>query len=230
MTVPQDFFDDCAFVSVDFQGDAPKPGTRGERMTKEKMMKDCLRDGMSPDDINAGDDFKVDVAYPNALKVADACRQLGLPMIFIHWGYAFKDGMDLDPVIYDHFMDEFGPDTSKWPHHMDASDSCPMHQYGVGEGEYVLAKTAQDSFPSSNIDYVLRNLKIRHIVFVGGHTGACLGKTVLSARQRGYKALIIEDATNNAFESIRLQNIKTFGYDYLVKTQEFLSLAESKKT
>ncbi len=96
------------------------------------------------------------------------------------------------------------------------------------EGEYVLAKTAQDTFTSSNIDYVLRNLKVRNIIFVGGHTGACLGKTIRSARERGYKTLVIEDATNDAFESTRLPHIKEFGYDYRVKTKEFLSLVETQ--
>ncbi len=228
MTIPLSFFDDCAFVSVDFQGDAPEPGTRLERTTKDKMMKDYQKEGKSPEDIDAVRDFTVDVAKPNAIKIADMCRQLELPMIFIHWGYMFKDAMDLDPEVYDHFMDEFGADKSKWPHHMDGSDSFPMLQYGVREGEYVLAKTAQDTFTSSNIDYVLRNLKVRNIIFVGGHTGACLGKTIRSARERGYKTLVIEDATNDAFESTRLPHIKEFGYDYRVKTKEFLSLVETQ--
>ena len=228
MTIPLSFFENCAFVSVDFQGDAPKPGTRHERMTKDKMIKDHQKEGRNPDDINAANDFAIDVAFPNAIKIADMCRQLELPMIFIHWGYAFKDAMDLDPEVYDHFMDEFGTDKSKWPHHMDGADSFPMLQYGVREGEYVLAKTAQDTFTSSNIDYVLRNLKVRNIIFVGGHTGACLGKTIRSARERGYKALIIEDAAGDGFESTRLLMIKEFGYDYRVKTKEFLAIAEPR--
>ena len=227
MTIALSFFDDCAFVSVDFQGNAPKPGTRGERTTKEKMHSCWLEDGMTSEDHDAAKDFCIDVALPNAVKVANACREMKMPMIFIHWGYAFKDGMDLNPVTYDHFRDEFGSDTSKWPHHIDKADSCPMLQYDVREDEYVLAKTAQDSFPSSSLDYVLRNLKTRNIVFVGGHTGACLGKTAHSARERGYKVFIVEDATNDAFESTRLPHIKTFGYDHLIKTKEFLALADS---
>ena len=227
MTIPLSFFDDCAFVSVDFQGNAPKPGTRGKRTTNEKMHSRWLEDGMTAEDYDAAKDFSIDVALPNAVKVANACRKIKMPMIFIHWGYAFKDGMDLNPVTYDHFIDEFGSDTSKWPHHIDKKNSCPMRQYNVREDEYVLAKTGQDSFPSSSLDYVLRNLKTRHIVFVGGHTGACLGKTVHSARERGYKVLIVEDATNDAFESTRLPHIKTFGYDYLIKTEEFLERANA---
>ncbi|RKZ70773.1 MAG: hypothetical protein DRQ57_19510 [Gammaproteobacteria bacterium] len=229
MSIPISFFEDCAFVSVDFQGDAPEPGTRGERMTKEKMLNVMLERGIDPDDINAAKDFATDVANPNAVKVANACREIKMPMIFVHWGYMFKDAMDLDPIVYDHFVSEFGPDASKWlGHHIDSPNAFPMRQYDIRVGEYILPKTAMDAFPSSNIDYVLRNLKTQHIVFVGGNTGGCLGTTAYSARQRGYKTLIIEDATFDSVRSTQLQNIYAFGYDYLVKTKEFLALAESR--
>lgn len=35
-------------------------------------------------------------------------------MIFVHWGYRFRDGMDLDPATYNSFRRGIGPDPSKW--------------------------------------------------------------------------------------------------------------------
>lgn len=89
------------------------------------------------------------------------------------------------------------------------------------EGEYVLPKTAQDAFTSSNIQFILTNLGARNLVFVGGHTGACLGKTTASAKRLGYRTLVVEDATFDARQSARLRCIEETGYDYVMKTEEF---------
>jgi hypothetical protein len=113
--------------------------------------------------------------------------------------------MDLEPPTYNAFMDHYGPDTSKWPHHISAPDSRPAEELGVRPGEYVIAKTAQDAFVSSNIANVLTNLRARKIVFVGGDTGACLGKSARSAISAGYEVLCVEDATFDTSQARRLE-------------------------
>lgn len=225
MTVPLKFFEDCVFISVDIQDNTPDPDGPRNHVTELTMKKTWREQGRTPEDVNAARDFAIDVMLPNACKVADACRRLGLPMIFIHWGYQFRDAMDLDPDIRAHFKYERGDDPATWPCHIDDPESRPARRLDVREGEYVLAKTAMDAFISSNLDYVLRNLNIKNIVFVGGNTGSCHGKTVRSAQERGYRVLVVEDATRDAFESTRLRSIENYGYDYLVKTEEFLILA-----
>ena len=91
----------------------------------------------------------------------------------------------------------------------------------------LISKTAQDAFPSSNIGYVLKNLGVKNIVFVGGHTGGCLGRTAASAQKAGYNILCIKDATFDARESARLPNLERTGYDYVVTTDQFLELIRS---
>jgi len=150
-----------------------------------------------------------------------------MPMLFVHWGYRFRDGMDLAPVIRRSFLADLGADTRKWPHHIDAPDSRPADELGVRDGEYVIAKTDQDAFASSNIGFVLENLGVRRIVFVGGHAGACLGKTAASAKRLGYETLCVVDATNDAAESRRMPNLRATGYEYLVTTERFLALARA---
>jgi nicotinamidase-related amidase len=96
----------------------------------------------------------------------------------------------------------------------------------VRPGEYVIPKSGQDAFASSNIDFLLRNLGVRRLVFVGGHTGACLGKTAASAKRLGYETLCVEDATSDARESTRRQYIAEAGFDYVISTAEYLRLVE----
>jgi len=211
------FFEHCAFVSVDIQ-----EGSRPEPLTEDQVPKEWKRMGFTAADVNAASDFAWNTALPNAVKVTEACRKRGLPLIFIHWGYTFEDGMDLDPDIRKAMLAEHGADYSKWSGYIGQPGAKVAK--ALGKGDYVLAKTAQDAFRSCSIDFVLRNLGIRNIVFVGGHTGACLGKTAKSAKRLGYTILCVKDATNNARESSREKDIHETGYDYILTTAEFLGL------
>ncbi len=215
------FFEQCAFVCVDFQEGQPpaKPMTQDQVPALWKTM------GFTADDVNAANDFLWQNALPNAVKVTECCRRMGLPMIFIHWGCQFEDGMDLDPDVRAMLLKEHGEDYSKWGHHCGDLTSCPAKALGVRKGEYVLAKTAQDAFKSCSLGFVLRNLGVKRIVFIGGHTEACLGKTSKSAKELGYETLCVEDATFNARESTRRKGIEDSGYTYVVTTDAFLAAA-----
>ncbi len=215
------FLKDCAFVCVDIQ-----PGGR-TTATLESLPKSWREAGMKPEELNAATAHKFDVAYPNARKVADACRRIGLPMIFVHWGHRLADGMDLEPEIRKFNVSTFGPDPAKWPNHVSHPNARPAEFLGVREGEYVLAKTDHDAFVSSNIDFVLRNLGVKNIVFIGGHTDACLGKTSIAAKERGYRTLCVEDATFAGLMPLWRSGLLNSRYDYIVTTEEFLKLAGS---
>jgi len=96
---------------------------------------------------------------------------------FIHWGCLYRDGMDVDPEIREMQRREHGPDSTDWIPRLDKPGSRPAVFLHVRSGEYVLAKTGQDAFASSNLGYLLANLGVKSIVLVGGHAGACLGRT-----------------------------------------------------
>lgn len=216
------FFRNCVFVSIDFQqGEKPTP------ITQEQVPAAWTEMGFTAEDVNAANEFGWATALPNAVQVADACRDLGLPMIFVHWGYLFEDAMDLDPEVRRSMVKEHGTDYSRFSGHIGQAGSQPAQAFNIRPGEYVLAKAAQDAFGSCNIAFVLRNLEAKRIVFVGGHTnaGGCLGKTARSAQRLGYTTLCISDATFNARESTRAADIAETGYDYVVSTAEFLELA-----
>lgn len=223
MAMPDDgFLDHCVFICVDLQ-----EGEKGEPMTLDTMPRAWRDCGYEVDDVNAATDHSWDVCLPNACRVADACRELKLPMVFLHWGYQFKDGMDLDPIIRKVMLGHHGEDYGKWPGHAGQPGSRPSRQLNVRDGEYVLAKTAQNAFISSNLGFVLANLEVRNLIFLGGNTEACLGKTAATAKRRGYRTLCVEDATNNARESTRMKGIEDAQFDYVVRTEDFLALKQA---
>lgn len=210
------FLENCAFISVDVQETGPRA-----HLADEQLPKEWKGFGFTAADVNAAVDHAFDVAYPNSRRVADACRSARLPMIFIHWGCLFHDAMDLDPVIRKAFIAEHGLHPEKWGHRIGDPTARPAAILGVREGEYVLPKTAQDAFASSNLGFLLANLGVKNIVFIGGHTGACLGKTAVSAKRLGYRILCVEDATFDARQSARVRCIEETGYDYVVSTAKF---------
>ncbi|WP_213936574.1 isochorismatase family cysteine hydrolase [Pseudomonas sp. dw_612] len=62
------------------------------------------------------------------------------------------------------------------------------------ENEVVLPKTSSGVFNSTNIDYVLRNLEVRHLVIAGIVTDQCVDMAVRDAADRGYLVTLVEDA------------------------------------
>jgi len=221
--VEPEFFNACALVCVDIQ-----EGARGLALSYQELPGIWREMGFSADDVNTANTFAWDVAFPNAVKVTEASRRLGLKMLFIHWGYLFEDAMDLDPDIYQSFRKDFGDDARKWPGHISRPDSRPAKALNIQPGEYVIAKAAQDAFASCNIAFVLRNLGVKNLVMIGGHTEACLCKTAKSAKRLGWRTLCIHDATSNARESTRRKGIDEAGFDYVISTAEYLACIEDR--
>ncbi|OQC63001.1 MAG: Peroxyureidoacrylate/ureidoacrylate amidohydrolase RutB [Verrucomicrobia bacterium ADurb.Bin006] len=218
-----EFLQRCAFVCIDIQ-----PGVR-KHLSEAEVPKPWLQAGFTAADVNAANDYAFDIAYPNARLVADACRASGLPMIFVHWGCLFRDGMDLDPEIRKMLRSEYGTNYAAWGHCILDSQCRPADELGVRPGEYALPKTGQNAFNSSNLGFVLTNLNVRNLVFVGGHTEACLGKTAQTAHQRGFRTLCVEDATFNARESTRRNGILQANFDYILSTAQFQKLVQKAK-
>ncbi len=212
------FLDDCAFISVDIQ-----PLQRNY-MTQESMPESWRQAGWKAEDFNEATDYKFDVAFPNARKVADACRSIGLPMIFVHWGHQFIDGMDLAPDIRKFNIDVHGPDYRRWPNRIGDPSARPAEFLGVRAGEYVIAKTDHDAFTSSNINNVLQNLGVKNVILIGGHTDACLGKTSISAKKFGYQTLCVEDATFAGMMSLWRKGLSESQYNYIINTQQFIEM------
>jgi nicotinamidase-related amidase len=221
--VDAEFFTRCALVSVDFQ-----EGEQATPITEAGLPPDWRAMGFTAEDVNAASTFAREVSLPNALTVLNACREAGLPRIFIHWGYRFADGMDLDPVIRSMMIRNHGTDYAKWQGFIGQPGSRPPVCFAIQQDEYVLPKTAQDAFISSNLDFVLANLGVVHLILIGGHTEACLGKTATSAKRRGFRTLCASDATTNARESTRLRGIQEAQFDYTVTSVELIQLLGSR--
>jgi nicotinamidase-related amidase len=215
------FFQECAFICVDLQQNGDVAETEPHTLTEAQMPELWKQMGFGLEDVNNAIRYAVTECMPNAARVTAACRRLGMPMIFIHWGSRYPDLVDIDPEVRGQLY--YGPGSERNAYTPE-SHVRPAGALNVQPGEYVIAKTAQDSFIGTPLHFMLRNLGVKNLVLIGGHTGACLGKTSKSARSLGYRTLCVADATNNAFESNRIAKILECGYDYILETAALESL------
>jgi nicotinamidase-related amidase len=62
------------------------------------------------------------------------------------------------------------------------------------ESEPLVHKLYGDSFEGTNLEEVLANAKIGHLVVVGAQTDACIRSTIHGAFTRGYDVTLVSDA------------------------------------
>jgi len=75
-----------------------------------------------------------------------------------------------------------------------SSDAQVLDEIAPAEDEMVFRKTSSNLFISTNIDYVLRNLRVRSLIIAGIMTDQCVESAVRDACDLGYLVTVVIDA------------------------------------
>lgn len=121
---------------------------------------------------------------PNQVQLLSAARRSGVQVIHTIIQSVTDDGRDRSR---DHKLS--GIHIRK-----DFPDGRIIEELSPEPNEIVIAKTSSGVFNSTNIDYVLRNIGVLHLIVCGVVTDQCVDMAVRDAADRGYIAAVVEDA------------------------------------
>jgi len=99
-----------------------------------------------------------------------------------------------------------------------------LEEIAPTEDEMIFRKTSSSVFISTNIDYVLRNLEVRSLIFAGMMTDQCVESAVRDACDLGYLVTLVTDAcTTNSAERHDQSLFGIRGYCRQRRTSELLA-------
>lgn len=124
------------------------------------------------------------LAVPNIRRLLDACRASSIPVV--HVRVMNLSGDSTDTCWRYKMMGIFVPPGSK--------DSEFIEELAPLPGEVVLSKTTSNTFLSTNVDFLLRNMGIDTLIMTGVVTNNCVESTTRGAGDLGYRVLLVGDA------------------------------------
>ncbi len=124
-----------------------------------------------------------DAILPKAKKVLMAARAAKIPIIHtqeVHRKEMVDFGRELDGTEPVHCLET-------WPE----TNFCP--ELAPIDGEFAIAKRRYSCFFGTDLEILLRGLKVDRVVLLGTMTNVCVHYTAADAHQRDYHFHVIED-------------------------------------
>jgi ureidoacrylate peracid hydrolase len=125
-----------------------------------------------------------DTVVPNVARLAEGFRAAGAPVIFARCASLRGDGSDQTARHRGQ-----GLVVPAWSHEAQILDDL-----GVQEGDIVITKSGSGCFTSTNLDHMLRNMRIETVVLTGMWTNSCVETTARHAGDLDYDVVLVEDA------------------------------------
>lgn len=131
-------------------------------------------------------------ALPGSVKLVEAARAAGVPVIYTRYAYLPGNEDQLDPVGR-------AEGATLSPRLVEGTvDIEIVDELAPIAGEIVLDKSRPSAFYGTRLEPYLTARGIRSVVICGVTTNICVETTARDASQRGYKTYVIEDAVGEA--------------------------------
>ena len=138
---------------------------------------------------------------PNIARLVDAARGVGIEVVYTVIESLTRDGRDRS---LDHKLSGILVPKGAW-------EAGVIEAVAPRPDDIVLPKTSSGVFNSTNIDYVLRNLGIRHLIVVGLLTDQCVDMAVRDAADRGYYTVCVADCCSTYTAERHAAALRAFG-------------------
>ncbi|ELS02870.1 nicotinamidase-like amidase [Xenococcus sp. PCC 7305] len=157
-----------------------------------------------------------EAVLPKAKQVLAAARTIGLPIIHtqeVHRKEMVDFGRELDGVEPVHCLENWA-----------GTDFHP--ELYPRDGEYAIAKRRYSSFFGTDLEILLRGLKVDTLIIMGTMTNVCVHYTVADAHQKDYNFYVIEDCCAGSDWDAHWAALKAMKYlqrNSLINSQIFLN-------
>jgi len=140
------------------------------------------------------------VTIQNILNVLEKFREKGLPIFHIVREYR-EDGSDIEKFRYKEFTE--GKKCA-----VPNTKGCEIvKELKPNNDEYRIIKNRFSGFMNTELDLILRRLRVLNIVITGTQYPNCVRATAFDAIALGYGVTVVTDATSAATEEIANANI-----------------------
>lgn len=133
-------------------------------------------------------------------KALEACRLWGLPVVHVVRRYR-ADGVDVEITRLPAFLEKDGAFMA------DTKGTQIIGELKPVKGEYVVIKRRWSAFFQTELDLLLRRLKVNHIVVAGVQTPNCIRSTVWDANSLDYQVTVLTDGTGAADPDVHRANL-----------------------
>jgi nicotinamidase-related amidase len=128
---------------------------------------------------------RIALIVPNIARLQAAFRERGMEVVFARICAMTRDGRDRSKAHKD--LGNHSPDGSR--------EAMILDELAPVGDELVFDKTGGSVFNSTTLHYVLGNLGVENLIFVGMMTSGCVESAVRDAKDLGYGVVMVADAT-----------------------------------
>lgn len=136
---------------------------------------------------------------PQILLILGAFRSRRLPVFHLLRVHR-ADGSDVEIIRQELFRQQ--PFAVEGTH-----GAAIIDEIVPASGEYIIPKTRMSAFIATELDLMLRNLKVTDVVVTGIQTPNCIRTTVFDAIAYNYPVVVVEDAIGAKTEEIHRANL-----------------------
>lgn len=131
------------------------------------------------------------LVVPNTRRLLDEFRRRGMRVIHITLGPVLADGSDMVRLR----QPKGSSGLKSLLHHVGTFEHGILEELRPVDGEIVVNKTSRGAFNSAAVERLFLNFGLDMLIFAGVTTSACVDLTARDAADRGFKSVIVEDAT-----------------------------------
>ena len=131
---------------------------------------------------------------PSIERLIAAFRSAKVRVVHLTLGPLLADGSDYSGLDAAH-MSDTATSREPRPYHSGTREHAILTELRPLPNELVVNKTSRGAFNSTALEVSLRNMAIRTLVFTGVSTSVCVDLTARDAADRGFGAILVEDAT-----------------------------------